>query len=102
MLVEYLKLSGKQEAEVDISVKIDNFAEMIMNSNLGSFTGLNLEQKLQIALILESVALNNITNKQESMVFRSVLNYLGRFVYHYGGHEITERIKESKEFGRVY
>jgi len=97
VLVEYLKLSGKQEVEVDISVKIDNFAEMIMNANLGSFSGLNLEQKLQVALILESVALNNITNKQESMVFRSVLNYLGRFIYHYGGHEITERIKESSE-----
>jgi len=81
--------------EIDILVKTDNFAEMIMNATITGFTELKLREKFIILSFLESVALNNVNAKQESMVYRGILNYIGKFVYHYNSQEIINYTKQS-------
>ena len=81
--------------EIDILVKTDNFAEMIMNATITGFTELKLREKFIILSFLESVALNNVNTKQESMVYRGILNYIGKFVYHYNSQEIMNYVKQS-------
>jgi len=92
---KYLHLNGKQETETNILVKVDNFAEMIMNATITGFGELKLKEDLLLLAFLEAVGLNNVNAKQESMIYRGILNYIGRFVYHYNNQEILSYAKQS-------
>ena len=86
---------GDQQLDVDLIVKIDNFAEMMMNANLLSFSELKPQQQLLVVSLLEAIALYNTSAKHESMVYRGILSYLGRFAYYYNSHEMQTTVNQG-------